>query len=210
MNNKNDNKIDISSDDWGAVINCAVRYALGRRTYMPGLIIDTISPYLGCVSNKTLWCLERDLEEAGRLPDGYGDEAFVTAVVTYEDFEIHKKYDLIIYPKEKTPYEKQTRALVESVMEMQEETKNEDYLQLPLSINNKNIIWKETEKPIFAVVFFISFILLIGSWIGVDNDLAKENKKREQALKLEYSEFVSKLELLISSYTSLVLFERCQ
>lgn len=52
-------KIDLSNDDFGAVLNCAVRYTLGRRTYMPGLVIDYIRPLLPFLSSKTLWCLIR-------------------------------------------------------------------------------------------------------------------------------------------------------
>ena len=49
-------------DDFGgAVLNCAVRYALGRRSYMPGLVVDEITPMLKDCSDKTLWCFDRDI-----------------------------------------------------------------------------------------------------------------------------------------------------
>ena len=49
-------------DDWGgAVLNCAVRYALGRMSYMPGLVMDVIRPMLRDCSDKTLWCLRSDV-----------------------------------------------------------------------------------------------------------------------------------------------------
>ena len=38
--------IDPSDDDFGALCNCAVRYCLGRRSYMPKLIVDYITPLL--------------------------------------------------------------------------------------------------------------------------------------------------------------------
>lgn len=56
-------KIDRSNDFDGAVLNCAVRYALGRQTYMPGLVIDQITPILKDCSDKTLWCFERDVSQ---------------------------------------------------------------------------------------------------------------------------------------------------
>ena len=55
--------IDPRDDDFGAICNCAVRYAVGRRTYMPSLVIDFITPHLSELSDKTLWCFQRDLEE---------------------------------------------------------------------------------------------------------------------------------------------------
>lgn len=64
-------EIDISSDFFGAVLNCVVRYAMGRRTYMPSLVIDFIRPLIPHLSDTTLWCFEKDISE--ELPDGLGD-----------------------------------------------------------------------------------------------------------------------------------------
>ena len=35
--------IDLHDDNFGAVLNCAIRYCLGRRTYMPSYVIEIIS-----------------------------------------------------------------------------------------------------------------------------------------------------------------------
>lgn len=66
--------IDPHDDDFGAICNCAVRYAVGRRTYMPGLVIDFITPHLSELTDKTLWGFQRDLHQ--RLDEGFnfGDE----------------------------------------------------------------------------------------------------------------------------------------
>ena len=64
--------IDPADDEFGAVLNCAVRYAIGRRTYMPSLVIDFIAPLIPQLSGKTLWCLDQDITEA-RWEGGYGD-----------------------------------------------------------------------------------------------------------------------------------------
>ena len=65
---KNIPTIDIGDDFFGAVLNCAVRYCLGRRTYMPSLVTDFIRPLLPYLSKKTLWCFEKDIEGT----DDYG------------------------------------------------------------------------------------------------------------------------------------------
>ena len=56
-------KITRDDDFGGAVLNCAVRYALGRASYMPGLVMDQIRPMLPDCSDKTLWCFEQDVSE---------------------------------------------------------------------------------------------------------------------------------------------------
>lgn len=67
-------EIDPTDDDFGCVLNCAVRYALGRRTYMPYLVIGYITPLLPHLSDKTIWCFERDLEECTNYGDPEIDE----------------------------------------------------------------------------------------------------------------------------------------
>lgn len=54
--------IEVTDDDFGCILNCAVRYSIGRETYMPKLVIDFITPLLPQLSNKTLWCFARDIE----------------------------------------------------------------------------------------------------------------------------------------------------
>lgn len=65
-------KIDPGDDFFGAVLNCAVRYAIGRETYMPSLVIGFITPLLPSLSSKTLWCFDQDITEA-KYTCGYGD-----------------------------------------------------------------------------------------------------------------------------------------
>lgn len=56
-------KITRDDDFGGAVLNCAVRYALGRASYMPSLVMGEITPMLPDCSDKTLWCFEQDVSE---------------------------------------------------------------------------------------------------------------------------------------------------
>ena len=53
------------------MLNCAVRYALGRETYMPSLVIGFITPLLPELSDKALWCFDQDITEA-EYYGGYG------------------------------------------------------------------------------------------------------------------------------------------
>lgn len=67
-----DGKAEIFGDeDFGAVLICAVRYSLGRMTYMPKLVMDYIRPLLPHLSRKTLFVMEKDIRTAGN----YGSES---------------------------------------------------------------------------------------------------------------------------------------
>lgn len=63
--------IDLSDDDFGAVLNCAVRYSIGRQTYMPHLVIDFITPLIPHLNHRTLWCFDQDVTNA-KYEGGYG------------------------------------------------------------------------------------------------------------------------------------------
>lgn len=70
---KPDVMIDPFSDEFGAVCNCAVRYCLGRRSYMPSLVCGYIAPLLPELTDKTLDCFERDIAERKRTGFDFGD-----------------------------------------------------------------------------------------------------------------------------------------
>ena len=65
------------TDEFGAVLNCAVRYCIGRRTYMPKLVMDVIRPLIPALTDKTLWCFERDIEGANNYGADYDEEAWM-------------------------------------------------------------------------------------------------------------------------------------
>lgn len=58
-----DMQITRDDDFGGAVLNCAVRYALGRASYMPSLVMDRIRPMLPYCSTKTVAVFVQDVEE---------------------------------------------------------------------------------------------------------------------------------------------------
>lgn len=65
--------VDPTNDDFGAVCNCAVRYCLGRRSYMPSLVCKYITSLLPELTDKTLDCFERDIAERKRTGFDFGD-----------------------------------------------------------------------------------------------------------------------------------------
>ena len=65
----NVSSVDIAKDDFSSLCICAVRYALGRRTYMPSIIIDTVGPLLQFLDKKSLFVILRDVKEAKSLGD---------------------------------------------------------------------------------------------------------------------------------------------
>lgn len=56
-------QIDRYDENGGTLLICAVRYALGRYSYMPRLVMSEIAPMLERLSNKTLYVMRRDVAE---------------------------------------------------------------------------------------------------------------------------------------------------
>lgn len=65
-------KISVENDNFGTILNCAVRYAMGRQTYMPSLVTDFITPLLPHVSDHALYIFDQDVTDQ-RYFGGYGD-----------------------------------------------------------------------------------------------------------------------------------------
>ena len=60
--------------DFETILLCAVRYAIGRRTYIPSMVIDYITPLLSHLSYNTLGLIANDITEYGKYYGGLGDD----------------------------------------------------------------------------------------------------------------------------------------
>lgn len=66
-------KVDPSDDDFETICICAIRYSLGRETYMPTLVQGFIRPLLPYFDIRTLKILEKDISNP-HIFGGYGNE----------------------------------------------------------------------------------------------------------------------------------------
>ena len=60
--------------DFETILLCAVRYAIGRQTYIPSLVIDYITPLLPYLSDNTLRLIANEITEYEAYEGGLGDE----------------------------------------------------------------------------------------------------------------------------------------
>ena len=64
----------ICNEDFGSILICAIRYCLGRRTYMPSTITTFITPMIDRLDKKTLFVMQRDISESKNYGDPNIDE----------------------------------------------------------------------------------------------------------------------------------------
>lgn len=50
-------------DDFGCIINSALRYAISRHTYMPGVVVDFIRRYINIIDTKTIDVTIKDIDQ---------------------------------------------------------------------------------------------------------------------------------------------------
>ena len=55
-------KINVDADDFGSVVICAIRYALGRQTYMPGIVARFAMQVVKEMNTKDLFVIMNDLQ----------------------------------------------------------------------------------------------------------------------------------------------------
>lgn len=60
----NHSRADCSIADFESLVVCAIRYCLGRMSYMPSVIIEAVLPFLPHLSKNTLRVIRRDINDA--------------------------------------------------------------------------------------------------------------------------------------------------
>nr|DAT19122.1 MAG TPA: antitoxin [Caudoviricetes sp.] len=54
----------LESEEFGCIVNSAVRYSLGRDTYMPGIAVQFILEYMNLFDLRTVTVMYRDIQKA--------------------------------------------------------------------------------------------------------------------------------------------------
>ncbi len=131
--------------------------------------------------------------------DESGTPIDLRVVMTYGDYE--KTYDIkaVIYPPEYSEDELLHIQLNEKIKKEDGNSRFDDYCSLPESIDGKPIEWKENKEPIVPLLLAVMICLGIGIWFGMDRDMKKKCMERDRQLIVDYAEFVSKLQVLLTS-----------
>ena len=60
--------------DFETILLCAVRYAIGRKSYMPSMVIDYITPLLPYLSEDVLKLIANEIIDHDTYEGALGDE----------------------------------------------------------------------------------------------------------------------------------------
>ncbi|MCR4651395.1 MAG: hypothetical protein K5662_06530 [Lachnospiraceae bacterium] len=118
--------------------------------------------------------------------------------ICYEEEIGNYTIPLVLYPPEADPED--VRRIIEGSISDEDP---EDDILLPESVGETLLIWKEKRGSVLFVYPIAAILILVAVWIGKDEDVISDLKKRNEALTEEYMEFVIGLQLLLSSGTTL-------
>lgn len=132
-----------------------------------------------------------------------GVEVILTAFLSYNNIQIKKQIPVKVFPRQKTENEKVKEELLTLVEQQKASTKSSDFLELPESLNDTKIVWREKKADRVITIFGFTIIVFLALLWGKDKEVHRKYEERNQQLLLEYSEFVSKLQLLVCSGMSM-------
>lgn len=132
-----------------------------------------------------------------------GAEVLLTATLAYEDISVEKQLSVKVYPPDLSEKEKLVKKLLSLVEEEEKKSKTDGYLELPDEVEDREVIWKEPKAELLPLLFLLLGVTIVAVFWGKDRELHSAYEERDRQLLLEYSEFVSKLQLLFCSGMSI-------
>ncbi len=131
--------------------------------------------------------------------DESGEPIDISVIMTYRDTERRYDFKMVVYPVTLSGDDLIRKRLMDAIREEDVTSETEYDYKLPDYIDGKKITWKEVREPIVPLILMMGMCLILGIWFGADRDLKKKYEERNRQLVIEYAEFVSKLQILLSS-----------
>ena len=127
------------------------------------------------------------------------EERIIEAQVTlqYGEQEEEYRFSFSVHPQKLVGQEKLIHEIDRSIDQQQE--KIGENLQLPEQIGNKKIIWSKINQHLTIKIAFFEVIIFILLILSEKEKKKRAIKSRQDQMKLDYSDIVSKLAILLGS-----------
>lgn len=122
---------------------------------------------------------------------------YITAVFELED--IKKEYEI---PLKILPAPNDINKTLEEKIQESLENSNSEYenqVNLPLKVEDENIVYSIPEEKVGLKYLIVGLLFAVTVYFGLDKDLEKKIKQREEQMLMDYSDIVSKLTLLMGA-----------
>lgn len=128
-----------------------------------------------------------------------GETVQIGIRVSWEGFSRVYQMQLRILPPLYSEAQRMQKALEESLLQEEANTREQESVMLPDKWGDSNVLWKEqsTDNGVLLLLFGALCIPLL--WMSAKQKVEKEVKNREKALCAAYPDFVSRLTLLLGA-----------
>lgn len=128
-----------------------------------------------------------------------GEAVQIGIRVSWEGFSRVYQMQLRILPPLYSEAQRMQKALEESLLQEEANTREQESVMLPDKWGDSNVLWKEqsTDNGVLLLLFGALCIPLL--WMSARQKVEKEVKNREKALCAAYPDFVSRLTLLLGA-----------
>ena len=142
-----------------------------------------------------------DLE--GKLHTEESDKAgtlvMVSVTMSYYDEVRNHSFGCMVYPKNLSRVEKLLADLADYFTQEQEESKNQEYIRLPLKLNGNQLRWSQKTENTYRIILMIGLAAAVVVYI--QQGILEQRKEQERKNKLlkQYPDMVSKISLLLGA-----------
>ncbi len=128
-----------------------------------------------------------------------GKEVILCAHISYETWEWYESFRAYVLPLTVSELEEQYLLLWEAVEEAEKESRQEEKVALPGTLNGVSVTWQQVVDDYSLPVLGLSLVLLFLLYFLRDRDLQKDIEKRKECLRREYPDIVHKMTLYLGA-----------
>lgn len=141
--------------------------------------------------------LQGELRKENLTDDG--ELVKLTALLSYKEEKAEISFYARVYPPVLNRTEKILKKLDEEIERLDEETKEEENLQLPSDIDGTPVIWRHGKNFRAAGLMLLGAVLTLFLYVAEQERKKQEKKMREMQMALDYPQMVSKFTLYLGA-----------
>lgn len=138
---------------------------------------------------------EKNLVDEGSLVELRG-------IISYKEEESIYVQHAMVYPLTRKGTDKLLYEIRQRIEQLEEETRQEESLKLPETINGKNIKWSQKRENTWQYILLLGVALCVYLVYRENENVKREKKQRKEELLRAYPGMISKFTMLLGTGTT--------
>lgn len=149
------------------------------------------------LDNYEVMNLQGDLKQENLTDEG--TLVKLTALLSYKEEAAEFSFFARIYPPKLTQTEKLLKKLDEEIKRLDQETKQDEMLLLPETLDGIPVIWSQGKNFRAIALLLIGIAMTLFLYVSEQEKQKEQKKRREVQMALDYPQMVSKLTLYLGA-----------